>query len=111
MCIDPQHLGSPLLLVIEISGHDRNFDDPQMSGFRWSTNNSGICYFKFQNFSTKTARTWKPSKLETWIMIVHHPKKNYILIAHIRYGHFPLIIENVELHAGLHKSAVILVLI
>ena len=75
MFIDPQHLGPPLLLVIEISGHDRNFDDPQISGFRWSTNISGICFFEIENFSTKSARTQKPLKLETCIMIVYHPKK------------------------------------
>ena len=47
-------------------------------------------------------------RLASWLSIT---QKNNILIAHIRHGHFPLIIENVELHAGLHKSAVILVLI
>ena len=37
------------------------------------------------------------------------PRKKKTL--HIRHRHFPQIIENVELHAELHKSAVILVLI
>ena len=35
-------------------------------------------------------------RLASWLSIT---QKNNILIAHIRHGHFPLIIENVELHA------------
>ena len=61
MCIDHQLLGSALFMVIEISGHDRNFEGPINPSFRWCTQFRDIWISKFSIFFTKTTSTPMPT--------------------------------------------------